>query len=66
MNKTWLNNVLFAVGMVLGIVIAALVMAGCIYLGDFIYENMNLGAFITFIVILVWSLLPSRVGSIRK
>ena len=66
MNKTWLKNALFAVGFVLGILVAVLVMAGCIYLGDFIYGNMNLGAFITFIVILVWWLLPSRVGSIRK
>ena len=66
MNKTWLKNAPFAVGVVLGVIILGLAMAACIYLGDFIYRNMNLGAFITFIVILAWSLMPSRVGSSRK
>lgn len=66
MSKTWAKKALAAVGFILAIIAACLVLVCCVYLGAFIYENMNLGAFITFIVILVWSLLPSRLGSVRK
>ena len=65
MNKT-VKKALVAVGIVLLTIAACFILAGFICLGAFIYENLNLGAFITFIVILFCSMLPQRLGSSRK
>ena len=66
MSKTSAKKALASAGFVLAIIAACFVLVGFIYLGAFIYENMNPGAFVTFIVILFCSMLPQRLGSIRK
>lgn len=66
MSKNWVKKALVAVGIVLLTIAACFILAGFVYLGAFIYENLNLGAFITFIVILFCSMLPQRLGSRRK
>ena len=66
MSKNWVKKTLVAVGIVLLTIAACFILAGFVCLGAFIYENLNLGAFITFIVILFCSMLPQRLGSSRK